>query len=182
MPAYPSKIAIPKMIIRYKGLFDFDGLYSFMVRWLKTHRYEFYEYDYKHKVPSPYGAEQEIGWRAEQKVTEYYKYTISIYSHLWDMTEVEVVQKGVKKTLTNARIEITFDGTIDIDYEKRFAQSTFWITIRDWWHRYVRKEEIETLWHDELYYRVQKLHEAVKEYLDMQARGSEYKGYLGDNV
>ena len=59
--------------------------------------------------------------------------------------------------------------------------STFWQHLKDFYNKYILKEEIETIWGDTLYYRVQKLHNVVKEFLDMQAKGYEYAGYLGDN-
>ena len=30
-------------VIRYKGIFDFDGLYKFIVQWIKNHDFDFYE-------------------------------------------------------------------------------------------------------------------------------------------
>ena len=177
-----EKYPTPKLIIRYKGLFDFNGLYNVMVQWMKARRFWFHEDTYKHKVPSPAGAEQEILWKADKKVTEFYMQEITIYMHIWDMTEVEVAQKGITKKLTNARIEIQIIGAVTIDYEKRWEESTFYIALLDFYRKYIAKEEIETLYGDQLYYRMYKLHAAIKEFLDMQAKGNEYAGYLGDNV
>lgn len=180
--AYPLKLPTRKFVLRYKGLFDFDGLYNLMIQWLKARRYWFHETKYKHKVPSPKGAEQQIGWKAERKVTDYIEYVLSIELHLWDMTEVEVVQKGVKKTLTSARMEIVFQGVVNLDYEKRWEQSTIWIILRDFYNKYIAKEELESIYWDTLQYKTQQFMNVVKEFLDMQAKGYEYAGYMGDNV
>jgi hypothetical protein len=180
--AFPTSAPAKHLIIRYKGLFDFDGLYYLMVQWLKQRRYWFHEIDYKHKVPSPAGAEQEIKWEAEKKINDYMKYKMNIFLHTWDQTEVEVVKNGEKKTLTSARIEITFDGTIEIDYEKRMSKSKFWAAIADVYYKYFLKEDIESIHYDTMYYRLQRLHSLVKNYLDMGAKGFEYEGYLGDNA
>ena len=179
--AYPTKIDVEKHIIRYKGLFDFDGIYNLVVQWMKARRYWFHETTYKHKVPSPLGAEQEIYFRGEKEVTEFYQHHIFVYFHLWDMTEVEVEVGGVKKMLISARLEIIISGALNIDWEKRFEQSTLWQNVRDFLMKYIIRQDIETIWYDELRYRIYKLHTAVKEYLDMQAKGSEYTGYLGDS-
>lgn len=179
---YPGKLSTKKFIIRYKGLFDFDGLYNMMVQYLKARRYWIQEAKYKHKVPSPSGAEQEIRWTGNAKVNDYIMYDVIIDLHLWDMTEVEVIKEGVKKTLTNARIELIFQGFITIDYEKRFDVSPFWQGIKDWYNKYITKEDIESIYGDTLHYKMQHFVDNVKQFLDMQAKGYEYAGYIGDNL
>ena len=178
---YPTNIDTEKFIIRYKGLFDFDGLYNLIVQWMKSRRYWFHEETYKHKVPFPSGAEQEINFKGDKKIDEFHMHAINIYFHLWDMTEVEVEVDGVKKTLTNARMEITLNGNLTLDYEKRYEKNNFLMTIRDFFLKYVIKENVETMWYDEMRYRVFKLHGAIKDFLDMQTKGNEYRGYLGDS-
>ncbi|MBD3354922.1 hypothetical protein GF361_02975 [Candidatus Woesearchaeota archaeon] len=180
--AYPTKLPIEKHRIRYKGLFDFDGLYNLIVQWMKARRYWFHETSYKHKVPLPTGAEQEISFIGTKDVTEFYEHHITIDFHIWDMTEVEMEVKGVKKTLTNARMEIIISGALNVDQQKRFDQSTLWQNVRDFFLKYIIRQDVETIWYDELRYRIYKLHNTIKEYLDMQAKGNEYKHYLGDNV
>jgi len=179
---YPTTIPTNKLTIRYKGLFDFDGLYNAIVQWMKARRFWFHETKYKHKVPSPLGAEQEITFTGDKKVTDFYMHAITVDLHLWDMTEVEVVQKGIKKTLTNARLQIDIQGTLFLDWEKRWETSTFWVAVRDWWLKYIMRREIESIWYDEIYYRTYRLHKIIKDFLDMEAKGYEYEGYLGDNA
>ncbi|MBW2996533.1 hypothetical protein KY332_04505 [Candidatus Woesearchaeota archaeon] len=178
--AYPTKLGLPALTIRYKGPFDFDGLYNLIVQWMKARKYWFHEKKYKHKVPLPTGAEQEITFIGDRDVTEFIKYEIKVDFHLWDMTEMEVEVKGVKKPITNARMQIILSGKVIVDPEARFGKSTFFINIRDFFLKYVLKKDIETVYGDELYYRVNKLHAAIKEFLDMQAKGYEYKGYMGE--
>lgn len=181
--AYPKKIEAAKpLIIRYKGLFDYDGLYNLVVRWMKARRYWFSESVYKHKVPSPYGAEQEFKFEGEKKVNDFVNYIMNMHFHLWDMTEVEVVREGEKKTLTNARMEIIFGATVVLDYEKRMEKHKIWSAIVDVYYKYFLKEDIESLYSDTLYYRLYRLHALIKQFLDMEAKGNEYEGYLGDNA
>ena len=44
------------------------------------------------------------------------------------------------------------------------------------------RREIETIYYDEIYYRTYRLHKIIKDFLDMEAKGNEYEGYLGDNT
>lgn len=179
--AYAKSQPARHLIIRYKGLFDFDGLYYMMAKWLKDRRYWLHETDYKHKVPT-HGAEQEIKWAAEKKINDYIMYRYNLFIHTWDQVEVEVVKDGQKKTLTSARLEITFDGVVEVDYEKRMERNAIWKAIADVFYKYFLKEDIESIHYDTMYYRLQKFHAAVKDYIDMTAKGYEYKGYLGDNA
>ena len=56
--------------LRFNGLFDLDGLYAAVVDWSKNYGYRWHEYTYKHKVPSPKGAEQELMWLITKNVLE----------------------------------------------------------------------------------------------------------------
>ena len=178
----PKLNAVGRHVIRYKGLFDFDGLYNLIAAWMKARGYWFQEKVYKHKVPLPTGAEQEISFTGSKDITEFYRHNMALDFHLWDMTEVEVEVKGVKKTLTSARMEIIITGDLEVDYQGRFEKKKFLQELRNFLMKYIIKEEMEGVYADELRYRLYKLHTAIKEYLDMQAQGSEYAGYLGDNV
>lgn len=179
---YPSRLPTEKLIIRYEGVFDFDKLYLAMVEWLKRRKYAFYETTYKHSGLEPGGAEQEIEWVAERDVTPYYKYTINVAWHLWDVKDVEVVEHGQKKKLTKAKLQITFQGAVDIDYKKRWEKSSFLMFLRDLFFKYIIRKEIEGIWYDTLYYRLVRFHTMVRDLLAMEAQSHAYESYLGDNV
>ena len=75
--------AIPRSIIRYSGLFDFDGLYSSIIDWCKNQGFMWHEMDYKHKVPGPEGAEQEWVWKMDKTVNDYIQFN---YDDFRDLT------------------------------------------------------------------------------------------------
>ena len=169
-----------RLVIRYKGLFDFEGLYTLVVQWFKYRGFWFHERTYKHKVPSPKGAEDEIEWDGMKKISEYVAHAINVYIHLWDMTEVKVVKDGVEKTLTNARMEIVIRAIMTLDYQKKWERGAFWNALGDFYEKYIIKKEFETIQWDQVWYRAHKLHAIIKDFMDMQAKGYEYKGYLGE--
>lgn len=170
------------LIIRYTGLMDYDGLYLLIVEWFKARGYWFEEGSYKHKVPSALGAEQEIDFTGTKRVTNYLVQNISLNIHIWDMTEVDVERNGIKKKLTNGRIQINMRGDIALDFEGQFKKSSFWEGVRDFLYRYLLLPEITGYYGDQLYYRLTKLQGSIKKYLDMQAKANEYAGYMGDNI
>ena len=169
----------PPIRVRYNGLFDFDGLYAAMTDWAKNYGYLWEEESYKHKVPSPKGAEQEWLWFAEKNVTDYIHYKLMILGHIWDMTEVE--KEGKRKKLTNGRFEIIIIGTLTTDWQKKWGQNKFSRFLGRMYEKYVMVKEIETIYGDQLWYRMWNLQAVLKKFFDMQTKWHEYKRYLGEN-
>jgi len=166
--------------IRYGGLFDFDGLYAAVVDWCKMHGYMWHEKTYKHKVPSPRGAEQELEWEMTKNFTSYLSHKITITIHSWDQTEVEVDIDGTKKSLTNARIYLIMQGQATRDWQGIFSGSRFARRLSDWYNSLVFKKEFESIYYDQFHYRQLDLHAIMKKYFDLQAKKYAYKGYLGE--
>ena len=104
-----GKDPLPRSTIRYSGLFDFDGLYAAIIDWAKNYGYMWHEIDYKHKVPSPAGAEQEWKWSLIKRISKSHRYEILFTLHSWDLQEVVVEYDNKKKTLTKGRIYIWID-------------------------------------------------------------------------
>jgi len=176
-----KKEEIPVATVRYRGLFDFSGLYNSMADWFKHYRYVLHEEMYKHKVPSPSGAEQELSWWAEEEVNEFIKFRMEVEFHLWDMTEIEVVKDGKKKQLTNARIEIKLKAVLIHDWQDRFEQSKFTRMLRSLYWSVIYRREATGFWTDMIYYRTLGLQAHIKQYLDLQTKWHAYEGYLGEN-
>lgn len=171
-----GSVPLPPITLRYSGLFDFDGLYAAVIDWAKNYGYRWHEKSYKHKVPVPTGAEQELEWEITKNVTEYINYTISFSLHIWDLKEVNVDNK----ILSNARIYIIMNSKINYDWQKKFSGSRFkeWLGKKYEWNV---KREVETKHFDQLYYRIWNLHALMKKYFDMQTKKYMWKGYLGEN-
>ena len=170
---------IPRSIIRYSGLFDFDGLYSSIIDWCKNQGFMWHEMDYKHKVPGPEGAEQEWVWKMDKTVNDYIQFNYSLKVHMWDMQEVEVEINGKKKTLTKGRIYMWIDGTMTDDWQKRFKGGKF----REWMGKMYSKAkdaELSGYW-DTIQYRSLALNALIKKYFDMQAKYNMYKTYLKED-
>ncbi len=171
---------LPKITIKYNGLFDFDGLYSAVIDWAKINGFRWHEVDYKHKVPGPTGAEQEYKWEMQKDVTDFIHYFIRFTIHSWDMLEVQVEQDGRKRNLTNARLYIWIEGFVKVDWQKRFKGGKVAETFGKWYGKMMsRNIEVEHV--DTLYYRIWNLHAIMKKYFDMQTKKYAYKGYLKEH-
>ncbi len=162
--------------IRYTGLFDFDELYASIVDWGKGYGYQWFERNYKHKVPKPDGAEQEFVWLLGRDINEFVRYEINIETHLWDMVEVEVDTGKKKKKLTNARIEILITGKVVFDIEGKYADSNRWVQMFGQLYKKVVQKEFEVQHWDNLYYRIYSLSSMIKKKLDVEGKKKIY-GY-----
>ncbi len=176
----PSKIGLNMIHLRYNGLFDYDAFYAAFVDWSKNNGYLWLESIFKHKVPSPAGAEQEILWEMKKKVTDFVKYEIKIEAHIWDMLEVNVDVGDKKKTLTNARMDIQIRPVILLDWQKRFQGGGMQAFFSKMYYK-IMKQELENVYIDQLYYRMWNLQATMKKYFDMQTKAYPYEKYLGEN-
>jgi hypothetical protein len=160
--------------VKYRGVYDLDGLYKFMSGWLRKRRYEFHETLYKNKPP-----EVEIRWRAERKKTGYIMEILTVYFHMWGEYDVEVVQNGKKKKMANARMIITLDGNIvaphpDIFEQPRWTANNVERRLLRIFNNWFMKNELNSIYWDTLYYEMNQFQGAIKDYLGMSAGGNVY--------
>jgi hypothetical protein len=167
---------IGSAIIKYRGLFDMQELMKRINDWLVDDFYTVWEDTYKHKVPDPRGAWEEITFKSWKRITEYVKYWIRIEFRTWDQKEVEVVREGVKKQAVQARIEIILRPTVEFDWQNRFKGNRFMQGLQDFYHKYIIKRDMQDYHEDALYYRTYKLHRDIKEFLDMESKTNAYEG------
>ena len=113
------------------------------------------------------------GWR---KLNEYSKFEINLFLYVLDIKDVEVIKEGKKQKLKHVRILIEITPSVDVDYTKRFQGSKFLQGLQDFFHKYIIKEDINTVLEDQLWYRALKLQKVIKEYLDFEAKSNAYEG------
>jgi len=174
-------VPLPSMHIRYKGVWQMQHLYESMVDYLRKKKYKFHEKIYKHKHPSPFGVERQYCWQATREETEWMKFIIDVYMHTYDAHDVEVVMKdGKKEIFTKGRIWMEFSGNVEIDYEKRFDESSFYSHIKDWYNKYMMKKVYAQVIWDRLWYReLFKLRWLVKQQLKMEADSYSHRYWMG---
>ena len=156
--------------IKYKGIFDLEGLYRIMARWFKEGRYELHENLYKSKPP-----ELELRWYAERKRTSFAKEVVRVHVHMWGDYDVEVIANGKKKKMADVRMVMTITGTIEAPYPDifgapRWSQNNIERRLSTVFKNWVLKREMEGLYWDRLYYELYDLYGTVKEYLKLGAR------------
>jgi len=168
-----QKYPVPKRIVRFKGIFDYDGLYKMMQEWMKGRHYEFHEKKYKEK-PYWFAPETEVTWWAEKKLTNYIMLRIDIFIHLYDAEKIEVVKDGKKKQMMNTRMQIDIWGSVKTDYSEEFEKSSFFKRIEKFLNERILHKEILLKYLDAFDYELYDFETAIKKFLGMEARESAY--------
>lgn len=162
---YPAK-RVTVSTLKYKGIFDYEGMYKMMRRWFKDREYDFWERRYKHKRRAG-GAEIEVNWEAWRDITELLRNWIYIYFHIWDYEEVEVIKDGQKKKMAKARMRIEFSWHIEIDYEDRWVDSKLKRALLNFIIKFHLRKELSEPYGDKLWYNCNKLQQETKKFLGM---------------
>ena len=166
---------------QYKGVWDMQDLYEFVASFFSRNKFKFYEKRLIHKRPGPFGPETYYIWEATRNEEEYYRFRINLFLHTFDTQDVEVVMKdGSKRAFTKGRLWIQFRGVVEMDYDKRWEDNTFYANLRNYYHSYVIKKKIEGIWWDRMYYKIfLKLQSLAKERLKMESEGYEHRYFAG---
>jgi hypothetical protein len=161
--------------IKYSGIFHFDGLMKTVRNWIVNQGYEFHEKGLKHKIPSPKGAEQEFEWWGWRKVNSYIKFHVDVWLKFNHLHDVEVVRDGKKEKLQSSTFQIEISGRCELDWSNRFGGSRFLQALADFYDKYITNKDVDTVYTDQLYYRLYKLQQVIKQYLNMETRDSAFE-------
>ena len=158
--------------IRYKGYFDFEGVYRLVNNWLVKYLFRYHEQRYKDKTDTPLGNEIEVDVWGEKEVTEYYKYKIIISYHLWESREVPVVINGEKVKRMRGRMHITLQGEVITDWQGRYKGSKVRSLMEEFLNKTVLKKEREMKHVDYVDKQLHKLEGEIKKFLKMETKAS----------
>jgi len=157
-------------VIKYRGVFDFEGLYTFIVKWLKDRDYDFMERRILDKPPYRI---HEMEGRKKVSFMVLYRVMPSIW--LWDIKPVEIVDvHGHVKTMTEGRLKIILNGGIIWDYDGDFEKTSMQKKIEAFlqWKILYHENFLKHL--DWLDYHVHELMADIKAYLNMESGSNAY--------
>ncbi len=153
--------------IKFKGDYDFEGLYKLITRWIIEKRYVLDEKRYKDKIDNPMGTEVEIDLEGKRKETSYIRRIIEVSLHMWNYKEKEGILHGEKKKFTGGRITIRIITKIEIDWQNRFKGSKSKEMMGDFYF-WIRKKELELVYIDHQEYEAVRLGTEIKKHLKME--------------
>ena len=179
--AFKQNQPMPVPHIRFKGVWNMQDLYEFMIDYFREKKYKFHEKMYKHKHPSPFGVERQYIWHAEKEETESYSIIMDIYIHTYDAHDIQVKMKsGEIKTFTKGRIWLEFNGTVEMLRDERWGKNSFWANLRIFLNNYIlRKKWGWEIWDVLMYKELQRLVWLTRRRLKMEYDEYEQKYWMG---
>ena len=154
--------------IKYRGVFDYDGLYKYIVQWIKDHDFDFYEkkvWDYP-----PYKIHKLEGRKKENFIS---MFIMLPEIWVWEAKPVEIIRDGKVKKLTEARVKVYIDGGFIWDYDgdfekaglKKIEKFLFWKIL---FHYMFLK------WADYMDYYLHDFMTDIKKYLEMETASNAF--------
>lgn len=153
-----------KVVVRYKGPFDWTYLYRNIQRWFEQRRFRWYEGRIKDS-----GKRIKCDWKATRDIDEFFSEEYSIKVEMWHLSTQEVMVNGEPRKILNGMTQFTIKGTIIIDRKEWFSGSTF----KKWLGKIymnVKWREIESNYIDVMEYRAQDIQTFLKECLNMTTK------------
>jgi hypothetical protein len=169
---YKEKMAEKDVVfatkLKHGGLFNFKDFYSFVYDWLTEQGYSVSEGAYSEKVTGDQKS-IDISWSASKKISDYFKFTISVSWMILGMKNVEVEKEGQKIKMNTGALEMKFKGVIVKDYESRWEDNPVWKFMRGIYDRYIIKSRIDE-YESKLAGEVDELVSQCKAFLALEAR------------
>jgi len=137
-----QKKLVYKETFKHTGFWKYSEVYDMMFYWFRDEGYKLKEDLYNEKILSG-GKEVIAKWRAEKKISDYFKFQIQADWHILGMTDAEVEIDGKKKKTNKGEVEIVFKGNIIKDYEKRWEDNPFWKFLRSIYEQYVIRASVD---------------------------------------
>ena len=136
------RIIVDHLKLSYEGLFNATELYALIDDFFREKGYDKREVKNEEQV-TPNGKYVDLVLQPWKKITDYIRHIIRVDIKMFHLTEVEVEKDGHKVKLHKGRVNITFDGFLDSDYEHRWDQKPFYFFIRTIFDKFIYKSYME---------------------------------------
>src|SRR3989338_6057640 len=128
--------------IKHNGVLNFKDFYSFLYEWITNEGYFINEKSYSEKVSGD-SKDVEIKWEAKKKVSDYFRFVITMNWRILGMKKIAVKKEGKEISMDSGLIEISFSVILEKDYEERWENQPFWKFMRGIYDRYIIRTRIE---------------------------------------
>ncbi|MFA6073221.1 MAG: hypothetical protein WC758_03850 [Candidatus Woesearchaeota archaeon] len=159
--------------IRYKGIYDLEGIYKTIRGWLDSNRYDYMEKIHKDKQTNPWGNEVEWEMVPCRKVDGFIMFYIYIRTKFYDVKEFSSVVHGHKRNVTDGRFWIEITGVVEYDYGGNFS-SEFGKKLLNLIIKKIFKKYFRIYYHERLKADIYKLHNEIKEFMKLETAYNAY--------
>ena len=154
-----------KVVVRYKGPFDFTYIYRNLKRWFEQRRFRFYEGRIKDT-----GKRLKVDLWAQRDVDEIFSERYDIKIESWHLTPEEVIVNGEPRKILNGLIQFTIKDQLIIDRPGWFTNGNWFTKWMGQMYLDIRWREIENEFLDIFQYRAQDILTYIKELLNMTTK------------
>lgn len=158
-------IVVDHLKLSYEGLFNASELYNLIASWFYEKGWDWFEKVNQEQI-TPSGKQITIILEPWKSVSDYYKLSIRLKIHMYDLKDVEVEHNEDKLRLNHGEVRMMFDGYVVSDRKDKWsAKPLNWflsIIMEKYFYRsHYRKFET---W---LLSDVDDLHNKIKNYLNV---------------
>ena len=140
-----EKDTIFSSTIKYTGVFHFKDFYKFCHEWLTEETdLDIMEDKYEEEIQGD-KKKIDIVWKGELKLTDYFRFDTKITFEILRLTEVEVMQEGVKVRTNQGSIKINMKGILVRDYDGKFDTTAFKKFLRGIYEKWVITSRVEQM-------------------------------------
>jgi hypothetical protein len=161
-----DKVLAGKM--KHTGIFNFSELYEFVYDSCMSENYRVREKKYSEKILGE-SKTIEIEWIAEKKVSDYFKFNITLRWLITGLKKVEVKKEDSKVTMNSGAVEIVYSAVIIKDYESRWENQAVWKFLRGLYDRYIIRPRID-YYEDKVEDELRELISQIKAFLALEAK------------
>lgn len=155
--------------VSYAGIFSFKDFYSFCYQWLTDETgLGISEDKYKEKLAGD-SKEIEIAWTGTKKVTDYFKYEVSINFSIKGLKEVEIAEGNARVKSNQGSVTLGVKGTLVRDYDGKFEKSSFQKFLRSIYDKWVIPSRVQE-YEDKLIGKCNDFLNQAKAYLDLEGK------------
>ncbi len=131
--------------IKYGGVFSFSSFYQFCYDWLKEETgLDVGEGKYVEKLQGD-SKDIDVEWTGRKKVTDYFKFEISVGFEVRNLTQVEITQNNTKIKTNKGSIKVKVKGVLIKDYQGKFETTAFKKFLRSIYEKWVITSRIDQM-------------------------------------
>lgn len=153
---------------KFNGIFDYNGMMGLIKGFYGARNYDLIEKGHKVKAFTE-GMRKEITLYFDKDTTEYINYNVTVEIKIHNLFEIEVVKKGKKQKLQQARMWIELKPVVVYDYREIFPKDTWLEKAQQFYETKIMKNEKMYHWERILNMEADKLFRELKTFLGMES-------------
>ena len=158
-------LVVDHLKLNYEGIFNVTELYQIVDTYLRDKGFDKKEVR-NMEIIRPEGKYIEIELEPWKKITDYAKHVLKIRIRMLHVKEIKVQRENYTVKLNKGRVNITFDGFLETDYEHRWEQKPFYFFLRTMFDKFVYPGYTRQ-WEGILKENVYQLHSTLKTFLNL---------------